>query len=61
MGNADLAAYLALAEQLLAGASKEDLAEAARLLALNVARYRQRYGDLPLEQSSDMLCGDGQR
>lgn len=37
----DLRAYFDLADQLIAGASKEDLAEAARLLALNVAHYHR--------------------
>ena len=44
-----------LADQLIAGASKEDLAEAARLLALNVAHYQLKFGALPLENFADML------
>ena len=51
----DVRAYLELADQLIAGASKEDLGEAARLLAMNLAHYRLRYGDLPLENFVDMM------
>jgi hypothetical protein len=35
--------------------SKEDLAECARLLALNVARYQSKYGELPLDETLAML------
>jgi hypothetical protein len=51
----DLRAYFDLADQLIAGASKEAVAEAARLLALNVAHYQLKYGALPLENFADML------
>jgi hypothetical protein len=50
-----LRAYLDVADHLLDTATKEQLAEAARFLALNVAHYRQRYGDLPLANFQDML------
>ncbi len=42
-------------EQMIAQASKEDLAECARLLALNVAHYKSKYGELPLEEHQAML------
>ena len=51
----DLRAYSDLADQLIAGASKDDLAEAARLLALNVAHDHLKFGALPLENFADML------
>ena len=51
----DLRAYFDLADRLIAGAGKEDVAEAARLLALNVAHYQLKYGALPLENFADML------
>ncbi len=35
--------------------SKEDLAECARLLALNVAHYENRFGELPLDEQLTML------
>jgi len=44
-----------LTDQLIAGASKEHIAEAARLLALNVAQYQLNFGALPLENFADML------
>ena len=44
-----------LADQLVAGASKEHIAEAARLLALHVAHYQLKFGALPLENFADML------
>ena len=42
--------YLKLADQLSSHASKEDLAECARLLAFNVAHYEAKYAQLPLEE-----------
>ncbi len=35
--------------------TKADLAECARLLALNVAHYKAKYGELPLEEHQAML------
>jgi hypothetical protein len=49
----DLRAHFDLADQLIAGASKEDVAEAARLLALNVAHYQLKFGALPLENFAE--------
>lgn len=42
--------YHELADQLIEIADKEQLAECARLLALNVAHYEMTYGALPLEE-----------
>jgi hypothetical protein len=44
-----------LADRLIADASKDDVAEAARLLALNVAHYQLKYGALPINDFADML------
>ena len=41
--------YLQLADNLVEIANKEQLAECARLLALNVAHYEMQYGALPLD------------
>lgn len=41
--------YLQLADRLVEIADKEQLAECARLLALNVAHYEIQYGELPLD------------
>lgn len=53
MGMPDLAALLqldGLARRLVSQASRDELAEAARLLALNLACYQHRYGPLPLKE-----------
>lgn len=42
------AQYYKLADQLIEKVSKEDLAECARLMALNVAHYQSKYGELAL-------------
>lgn len=43
--------YYALVDQLIARASKDDLAECARLLALNLAHYELRFGEQPLDET----------
>jgi hypothetical protein len=40
--------YLELSDRLVEIADKEQLAECARLLAMNVAHYEMQYGELPL-------------
>lgn len=47
--------YYNLADQLIEKVSKEDLAECARLLALNVAHYQSKYGELPLDETLAMI------
>lgn len=42
--------YIVLVDKLVQVADKDDLAECARLLAMNVAHYEMRYGALPLEE-----------
>jgi hypothetical protein len=42
--------YYKLADVLIQQASKEQLAECARLLALNLAHYQGLYGDVPLDE-----------
>jgi hypothetical protein len=42
---------LGLADQLLAVSSKEDIAQCARLLAINIAHYQSVYGDLTLDET----------
>jgi hypothetical protein len=46
--------YYNLADQLIEKSSKDNIAETARLLALNVAHYWSRYGELPLEETGMM-------
>jgi hypothetical protein len=50
-----LKAYSLLADQLAEHATKEQLVECARILALNVAHYASRYGELPIEEHLDFL------
>lgn len=47
--------YYNLADQLIEKSTKEDIAETARLLAMNLAHYRSRYGALPLEETLAMI------
>jgi len=47
--------YYKRLDKLIAESSKADLAECARLLALNVAHYKAKYGELPLEEHQAML------
>lgn len=52
------AQYYKLADQLIEKVSKEDLAECARLMALNVAHYQAKYGELPLDETLAMINMD---
>ena len=47
--------YYRLIERMVEEVDKETLAEAARLLAMNVAHYRSKYGELPLEETIELL------
>ncbi|MEI7842480.1 MAG: hypothetical protein WCI39_05555 [Gallionellaceae bacterium] len=49
---------LKLVDTLIAKCSKEDIVDAARLLALNVAHYQSKYGTLSLDETLAMLCED---
>lgn len=42
--------YNKLADELIEKSSKDQVAECARLLALNVAHYQSKYGELPLDE-----------
>jgi len=46
----DFQQYYRLADALIENASKEQLAECARLLALNLAHYQGLYGEVPLDE-----------
>ena len=50
--------YLKVADQLTSVATKEDLAECARLLAINIAHYESKYGQLPLDETLAMAYAD---
>jgi hypothetical protein len=47
--------YNKLANLLIENVSKEDLAECARLLAMNVAHYQSKYGELLLDEKLAMI------
>ncbi len=55
LAESDYSKYL---DEMIAESTKEDLAECARLLALNVAHYKAKYGELPLEEHQAMLDAD---
>ncbi len=50
--------YYKRLDEIIADSTKADLAECARLLALNVAHYKAKYGELPLEEHQAMLEAD---
>lgn len=54
----NFAQYYKLADQLIEKCSKEDIAETARLLALNIAHYQSKFGELPLEEQLAMINMD---
>jgi hypothetical protein len=47
--------YLGVSDTLIEQATKDEVAEVARVLALHVAHYRQRFGDVSIEESLKML------
>ena len=51
----DFPAYTRLADQLIERATREQLADVARLLALNIGWYQQRYGEVPQETLLKMV------
>ena len=48
--------YIALADKLVQLADKEELAECGRILAMNLAHYKMKYGELP--QDDGMFMAD---
>ncbi len=48
--------YYKRLDEMITESTKADLAECARLLALNVAHYRAKYGELPMEEHQAMLA-----
>jgi hypothetical protein len=51
----DFQQHYKLADMLIERASKEDMAECARLLALNLAHYQGKFGEMPLEATLAVL------
>ncbi|TND01135.1 MAG: hypothetical protein FD120_2671 [Gammaproteobacteria bacterium] len=58
MGNPlqDFSEASAALDSRLQNATKDDIAECARLLALNLAHYKLRYGELPLTENAPSDC-----
>lgn len=50
--------YNKLAIQLIETASKEQLAECAQLLAMNLAHYQGKFGEIPLGETLAMVDAD---
>lgn len=48
-------AYWQLSEEMIAGASKEDIAQVARILALQAAHYARKYGEHELPDLAHLL------
>jgi hypothetical protein len=55
----EFAAYARVADQLIDAATKEQLADVARLLALNCGYYMTKYGDVPKEVLLRMVKAEG--
>ena len=51
----DFAAYARLADDLINRATKEQVADVARLLALNIGYDLEKYGDVPQEELLGMV------
>jgi hypothetical protein len=49
-------AYWKLSEELIAGATKEDLAEVARILGMQAAHYARKYGELPIPDMTQLMA-----
>ena len=45
-----------LTDQLIEKATKQEIAETARLLAVNLSHYQMKYGDLPLDETLAMIA-----
>ena len=50
--------YLKTSDTLLEHASKEEIADTARVLAFHLGHYRTRYGDIPTTESLHLLTID---
>ena len=48
-------ALLKISDELIHDASKDELADLARVLALNIAQYRAQLGEIPVSDSLSLL------
>ena len=51
----EFSAYWQLSEEMIADASKDDLAETARILAMQAAHYARKYGEAQLPDLASLL------
>ena len=58
MTHPDLRSYENLLTKLVTECSKEELADCALLLAMNLANYKSKFGDIPSENFKDLLTTD---
>ena len=55
---ARFARLLQLSDNMLARAERDDLEECARILAVQCAHYRSKFGELPMSDTLDVLAGE---
>ena len=55
---ARFASFLQLSDQMLARAERDDLEECARILAVQCAHYRAKFGELPISAALDVLASE---
>ena len=51
-------AYLTISDKMIDQASKENVADTARVLALHLAHYRAKHGAIPLKNSFELLLSE---
>jgi hypothetical protein len=54
-GYGRLAEFIKVTDKMIGDASKDALAEAARMLAIQVGHYQRKFGDLPFEEAMELL------
>jgi hypothetical protein len=58
MTNQDMRSYENMLARLVDESSKEELADCALLLAMNLANYKSKFGELPSENFKELLVTD---
>ena len=57
-GNARLAEFIKITDMMVARATKDEIAAAARMLAIQVGHYQRRFGLLPMEDLLALSQGE---
>ena len=55
---ARFASFLQFSDAMLARAERDDLEECARILAVQCAHYRAKFGELPISDALDVLASE---